>query len=119
MGSYLSSEPQPPAERAALAKEIHTLVAENPVVMFSKTWCGFCSQAKSLFMKLAVTPRVVELNQRDDGSHMQSVLAEMTGRSTVPNIWINGRYFGGCNDAMDAYASGELQKQVSGGSSKL
>ena len=81
MGSYLSSEPQPPAERAALAKEIHTLVAEKPVVMFSKTWCGFCSQAKSLFMKMAVTPRVVELNQRDDGSHMQRMTSSTPKRT--------------------------------------
>ena len=39
MGSVLSSKPQSPEERAALQKEINKFIAENPVVIFSKTWC--------------------------------------------------------------------------------
>jgi hypothetical protein len=42
MGSVLSSKPQPPEERAALQKEINKVIAENPVVIFSKTWCRTC-----------------------------------------------------------------------------
>ena len=88
MGSVLSSQPQPPAERAALQNEINKLIAENPVVIFSKTWCrtchahrcmamcnahahdpararcGFCAKAKQIFVRLAVTPRIVELDSR-------------------------------------------------------
>ena len=39
MGSVLSSKPQSPEERAALQKEINKVIAQNPVVIFSKTWC--------------------------------------------------------------------------------
>ena len=64
MGSVLSSEPQAPEERSALQKEINKVmlwlrlglglltisatlypnqvIAENPVVIFSKTWCRTC-----------------------------------------------------------------------------
>ena len=42
MGSVLSSKPQPPEERATLQKEINKVIAENPVVIFSKSWCAVC-----------------------------------------------------------------------------
>ena len=112
MGGVLSAEPPSPTERSALQKEVNAVIAENPVVIFSKTWCGFCTRAKQLFQRLAVTPRIVELDLRDDGPHMQAILAEMTGRRTVPNIWINGKHVGGCDDAFEAYSSGELQKKL-------
>jgi glutaredoxin len=34
----------------------------------------------------------------DDGSAMQSVLADMTGQSTVPNIFIAQKHIGGNSD---------------------
>ena len=48
MGSVLSSKPQPPEERAALQKEINKFIAENPVVIFSKTWCRTCREHRTV-----------------------------------------------------------------------
>ena len=56
MGSVLSSKPQPPEERAALQKEINKFIAENPVVIFSKTWCRTCSVHRTAHVHLPCTP---------------------------------------------------------------
>lgn len=34
----------------------------------------------------------------DDGSAIQSALAEMTGQKTVPNVWIDKKHIGGNSD---------------------
>lgn len=48
-------------------------------------------------------PYVVELDQHPLGPKIQSRLAEMTGRKTVPNVMIFGKSIGGGDDiaAMD------------------
>lgn len=43
-------------------------------------------------------PYVVELDEHDMGSALQSALARMTGRKTVPNVLVNGRSIGGGDD---------------------
>lgn len=40
----------------------------------------------------------VELDERADGNAMRYELSKMTGRTSVPQIWIAGEYVGGCND---------------------
>ena len=35
---------------------------------------------------------------QDDGSDIQGALAEMTGQSTVPNVWISKKHIGGNSD---------------------
>ena len=65
------------------ASFIKAAVAENCVVVFSKTSCPYCHSTKKLFQDLGVQPQVYELNQRSDGEAIQDVLSEMTGARTV------------------------------------
>jgi len=46
-----------------LEDSIKKTVAENPVVVYSKTWCSYSSEVKSLFNKLGVSPLVFELDE--------------------------------------------------------
>ena len=41
---------------------------------------------------------VVELDQDPDGKAIRAVLGEQVGRTSVPAIWIEGAFVGGCND---------------------
>ena len=54
--------------------------------------------------------KVLELNQEALGGEMQSYLQTKTGQRTVPNIFINGKHLGGCDNLTAAQSSGELQK---------
>lgn len=39
-------------------------------------------------------------DQRQDGHDLQRVLADMTGRRTVPNVFIGGKNIGGADDTV-------------------
>ncbi len=46
-------------------------------------------------------PYVVELDKHRLGPQLQARLADMTGRSTVPNTLVNGRSVGGGDDVAE------------------
>ncbi|KAK1269680.1 hypothetical protein QJS04_geneDACA005047 [Acorus gramineus] len=89
----------------AKAKEI---VSSNPVVVFSKSYCPYCTRVKQLLNKLGAAFKVVELDVESDGAEIQSALAEWTGQRTVPNVFINGNQIGGCDKTMEMHSSGKL-----------
>ena len=101
------STPESPA--AVILSE----VGSNDVVVFSKTYCPFCTSTKSLFEGIqGVEARVIELDTRDDGADIQGALLDKTGQRTVPSVFIKGEHIGG-NDATQAlYKSGELLKKL-------
>ncbi|QCE06821.1 glutaredoxin 3 [Vigna unguiculata] len=71
---------------------IKKTVAENPVVVYSKTWCSYSSEVKSLFNKLGVSPLVFELDEMGpQGPQLQKVLERITGQHTVPNVFIDDK----------------------------
>jgi glutaredoxin 3 len=41
---------------------------------------------------------VVELDQDPQGKAIRAVMADVVGRTSVPAIWIEGTFIGGCND---------------------
>ncbi|WOL12866.1 glutaredoxin-like [Canna indica] len=89
----------------AKAKEI---VANNPVVIFSKSYCPYCHRVKQLFEELGAKYKAIELNAESDGSEIQAALAEWTGQSTVPNVFIGGKHIGGCDDCVAKHREGKL-----------
>ncbi|XP_050257708.1 glutaredoxin [Quercus robur] len=107
MGSVFSSKISKEDLEMALnkAKEI---VSSNPVVVFSKTYCGYCKRVKQLFTQLGASYKIIELDEERDGSDIQSALAEWTGQRTVPNVFIGGKHIGGCDTIMEKYQAGQL-----------
>ncbi|EPZ36542.1 glutaredoxin type 1 [Rozella allomycis CSF55] len=89
---------------------VKKLIAENNVMIFSKSYCPYCKKAKKLFENINVSYFALELDQESNGSEIQNELAKMTGQTTVPNIFIKGNHLGGCDDTYEAFNSGKLQK---------
>ncbi|ETS65331.1 hypothetical protein PaG_00062 [Moesziomyces aphidis] len=85
------------------------LISEHLVAVFSKSYCPYCTQAKSVIAKLGLDQSsvgVLELDQMgSEGSDIQK-----TSQRTVPNIFINKKHLGGCSDLLDAQKSGKLQQ---------
>ncbi|KDO65788.1 hypothetical protein CISIN_1g030613mg [Citrus sinensis] len=46
-----------------LEESVKKTVSENPVVVYSKTWCSYSSEVKLLFKRLGVEPLVIELDE--------------------------------------------------------
>ena len=123
------------AEREFIDKEI----ASRDVVIFSKTYCGtwlfvelvrqsadhlyvhtthflpgYCSSTKSLFARSDLTKDVAihELDRMSNGSSIQRALVEMTGQTTVPNVFVKGQHIGGNDDTQAAFRSGKLNSML-------
>lgn len=71
------------------------------VIIFSKTYCPYSKKAKGLLLDkyhIDPAPYVVELDKHELGPQIQSKLADITGRRTVPNILVNGKSIGGSDE---------------------
>ncbi|XP_044469005.1 glutaredoxin-C1-like [Mangifera indica] len=66
------------------------MVTSFPVVMFGKTYCGYCRRAKELLTQLGAIYNVIELDEESNGEEIQSALAQWTGQRTAPNVFIGG-----------------------------
>ncbi|KAK3224652.1 hypothetical protein Dsin_004514 [Dipteronia sinensis] len=84
------------------------IVSSNPVVVFSKTYCGYCQRVKQLLTQLGATYKLLELDEENDGSKIQAALVEWTGQSTVPNVFIGGKHIGGCDAVVEKHQGGKL-----------
>lgn len=78
------------------------------VVIYSKEPCPYCVRAKQLFDKKKVAYDELRIDLKPE------LVAEMinrsSGRRTVPQIFINNKHIGGCDDLMALEMSGELDK---------
>ena len=81
-------------------------------MVFSKSFCPFCTKTKELFEDLKIEATVYELNQMDEGADIQAVLLELTGQKTVPNVFIKGQHIGGNDKTQEAAKTGKLQEML-------
>ena len=93
---------------------IEDKVATNQVVIFAKSYCPYCMATKKRFQdqqrknKMMANPVIFELDKMDTGEAIQEQLYAMTGQSTVPSVWINGKFVGGNLDTETLARTGEL-----------
>ncbi|KAK3439941.1 hypothetical protein EUGRSUZ_B00280 [Eucalyptus grandis] len=74
----------------------------------NKTYCGYCQRVKHLLTQLGVSYKVVKLDKEGDGAVVQSALADWTGLTTVPNVFIGGNHIGGCDSVTEKHQAGQL-----------
>ena len=88
-------------------------IAQEKVLVFSKTHCPFCARVKATLDVLNTKYEAVELDTVDDDGQIQALLFDMTGQRTVPNVFINGKHIGGCDDVLALHTRGELVPKLS------
>lgn len=83
---------------SAAKVKAQSIIDENGVVVFSKSYCPYCKASKSLLSELGAKYYTLELDQTDDGSDIQDALQEISGQRTVPNVYIAKKHIGGNSD---------------------
>ncbi|RKP07175.1 glutaredoxin domain-containing protein [Thamnocephalis sphaerospora] len=83
---------------ATIVKLVQQLIRENKIIIFSKSYCPYCTRAKSYFNARNQAFFALELDQEGNGGEIQAALEKMTGQRTVPNIFIRGNHVGGYSD---------------------
>ena len=87
-----------------------------PVVeIYTKPLCPFCIRAKRLFKQKGVAYDEIDIWL--SSARRKEMLERADGRYTVPQIFIDGRAIGGCDDLMALEAKGELDPLLNGGAS--
>ncbi|KAF9150469.1 hypothetical protein BG015_007734 [Linnemannia schmuckeri] len=94
---------------AAIKTKVDAIIADNAIVVFSKSYCPYCTKAKNLLAQHEVKVFILELDNIDDGAAIQAYLQTLTGQRTVPNIFISQNHIGGCDDLFKLEKSGQLK----------
>jgi glutaredoxin 3 len=78
------------------------------VEIYTKLTCGFCYRAKKLLemKKVPYEEYSVDLG----GAKRIEMVDRAGGRMTVPQIFINGRHVGGCDELMALEYQGKLDE---------
>jgi glutaredoxin 3 len=82
------------------------------VKMYTTAVCPYCIRAKQLLTARGVT-RIEEIRIDTDATARSTMMA-VTGRRTVPQIFIGETHVGGCDDLMDLDSRGGLMPLLAG-----
>ncbi|MET0335570.1 MAG: glutaredoxin 3 [Rhizobacter sp.] len=82
------------------------------VKMYTTMVCPFCIRAKSLLKQRGV-PDIDEVRVDLDPSQRDTMI-ELTGRRTVPQIFIGNTHVGGCDDLIALDQRGGLMPLLQG-----
>jgi len=95
--------------------EILNIVNSSPLVLFTWTMSPACKKAIKLLEDNDVTMKIVELNKPwNEGNKIRATLGRITGRTSVPSIWLNGKFIGGYEDGLNKEAPGLVPLAFSG-----
>jgi glutaredoxin 3 len=107
------------ADSTTVQQQVDAVIASNTIVVFSKSYCPYCRQAKMALRSISnLDFCVIEM---DDGAHdgWQAHVAQVAKASStpetannntmsVPQIFIHQQYVGGAEDLADMYVDQRL-----------
>jgi glutaredoxin 3 len=80
-----------------------------PVVLYTTPWCGYCRAALALLHARGIEHVEIDVL----GNHAaRDWLAEATGQTTVPQVFVRGRSIGGYTELAALDRSGELHRML-------
>jgi glutaredoxin 3 len=80
------------------------------VLIYSTASCPYCQAADRLLARKGVGD--IERVRVDLEPARRAEMTQKSGRSTVPQIWIDGRHIGGSDELHDLDDSGQLDKRL-------
>ncbi|KAK8935968.1 Monothiol glutaredoxin-S2 [Platanthera zijinensis] len=85
-------------------KRMERVIAESPVVIFSRRSCCMCHVMKRLLVAVGVHPTVIELEEDEEAAAIAATGSEVN----MPAMFIGGEAVGGIEGLMALHLSGEL-----------
>lgn len=78
-----------------------------PVIeIYTQPYCPFCVRAVRLLTEKGVAFKEIDAPRGSPERHAS--IERSGGRTSVPQIFIDGKHIGGCDDMMNLDAKGEL-----------
>ena len=96
---------------------IREQVTGHPVVLYMKgspqaPMCGFSATATQL-LKMSGAAQVFTVDVLQD-PEIREGIKQYANWPTIPQLYVNGEFVGGCDIMKEMYQSGELQKLIAG-----
>ena len=85
-----------------------SMVAEKPVVIFSKSTCCISHSITSLIRSFGANPTIYELDVVTNGKQIEKALLQMGCKPSVPAVFIGQQFIGGSNRIMSLHVRNEL-----------
>ncbi|GKB27068.1 monothiol glutaredoxin-S1-like protein [Tanacetum coccineum] len=79
---------------------VKRLVADQPLVIFSKTTCSISYSIKMLLRNFGANPKVYELDEISEGPQLEGELLGFGCDPSVPVVYIGKKLVGGANEVM-------------------
>jgi glutaredoxin 3 len=80
------------------------------VEMYSTMWCPYCARARALLQRKGVAFTDIDLIEQPQ--RREEMIRRAGGRTTVPQIFIDGEHIGGCDDMAALDRVGGLDKKL-------
>ncbi len=80
---------------------------KKEIIIYTFKTCPFCIKAKKLFEKEGVQYTEIDITNRKD---KLNELEKVTDCSTVPQIFVDDKFIGGCDDLMQLHREGKFDK---------
>lgn len=117
---YKSRRRKPSITRTSLKKTlkkqkptIKSIIRKNRVVLFIKTNCPYSLKAVHVMKDHKIKHKVVKLDKMGKrGAEFQRQLGVLTGRNTVPNVFIKGKSIGGGDETVHLSETGGLTNLI-------
>lgn len=79
---------------------------QPPIEIYTRSWCGFCFQAKNLLERKGL--EYTEYDVEADSDKLTEMLSRSEGRRTVPQVFIDGEGIGGYTELARLESAGQL-----------
>ncbi len=80
------------------------------IVIYTTFLCPYCARAKALLEKKG--QNYTEIDVSYDAAKRREMSEKAGGRTSVPQIWINGQHVGGCDDLHALDRAGKLDPML-------
>lgn len=80
------------------------------IEIYTQPWCPYCSRAVALLKQKGAPFQ--EINA-PHGTTQREEATTRSGRTTMPQVFIDGRHVGGCDDLMALERAGKLDPLLS------
>jgi glutaredoxin 3 len=79
------------------------------IEIYTSPFCGFCHAAKKLLEKKGVAYTEIDVKMKSD---KRREMTERSGKSSVPQIFVDGEHLGDCMEIMEMDADDELAARL-------
>ena len=80
-----------------------------PVEIYLRAGCPYCSRALALLRQKNIAPKEIHIDQEPG---QRDEMVARSGRTTVPQIFIDGVHVGGCDDLYQLDREGRLDPML-------